>query len=115
MLENRALRRLFGPKRDEITGEWRKLHSEERNDLFSSPSTLRVIKSRRMRWAGRVARIGERKGVYRALVEKLEEKRQLRRPRHRRGNNIKTDLQEVGWGARTGLIWPRIDTGAGLL
>jgi len=68
VFENRVLRRLFGPKRDEVTGEWRKLHNEELNDLYSSPNIVRMIKSRRMRWAGHVARMGERRGVYRVLV-----------------------------------------------
>ena len=77
------LRRIFGPKRDEVTGEWRKLHSEELNDLYSSPNIVRVIKSRRMRWAGHVALMGERRGVFRALVGKSEGKRPLGRPRRR--------------------------------
>ena len=77
MFENRVLRRIFGPKRDEVTGEWRKLHNEELNDLYSSPNIVRVIKSRRMRWAGHVARMGERRGV---LVGKLEGKRPLGDP-----------------------------------
>ena len=68
MCENRVLRRIFGPKRDEVTGEWRKLRNEELNDPCSSPNTARVIKSRKIRWAGHVARMGERKGVYRVLV-----------------------------------------------
>ena len=75
--------RIFGPKRDEVTGEWRKLHNEERNDMYSSPTSVRAIKSRRMRWAGHVAHMGERRGVYRVLVGKLEGKRPLGRPRHR--------------------------------
>ena len=74
MFENRVLRRTFGPKRDEVTGEWRKLHNEELNDLYCSPNIVRVIKSRRMRWAGHVARMWERRGVYRILVVKPEEK-----------------------------------------
>jgi len=77
------LRRIFEPKRDEVTGEWRKLHNEELNDLYSSPNIVRVIKSRRMRWAGHVARMGDRKGVYRVLVGKPEGKRPLWRPRCR--------------------------------
>ena len=77
VFENRVLRRIFGPKRDEVTGEWRKLHNEELNDLYSSPNIVRVIKSRRMRWAGHVARMGERRGV---LVGKLEGKRPLGDP-----------------------------------
>jgi hypothetical protein len=74
-----VLRRIFGPKREEVTGEWRKLHKEELNDMNSSSNTIRVIKSRRMRWAGHVARMGERRGVYRVLVGNLEGKRQLGR------------------------------------
>jgi len=81
--ENRVLRRLFGRKRDEVTGEWGKLHNEELNDLYSSPSIVRLIKSRRMRWAGHVAPIGERKGIYRVLVGKPEGKRVLGRPKLR--------------------------------
>ena len=79
LFENRVLRRIFGPKRDEVTGEWRKLHNEELNDLYCSPNCVWVIKSR-MRWAGHVARMGERRGVYRVLVGKLERKRRLGRP-----------------------------------
>jgi len=74
VFENRVLRRIFGPKRDEVTGKWRKLHNEELNDLYSSPSIVRVIKWRRMRWAGHVARMRERRGIYRVLVGKLEGK-----------------------------------------
>ena len=92
------LRKLFGPKRDEVTNEWRKLHKEELNDLYSSPYIVRVIKSRRMRLAGHVARMGERKGVYRVLVGKSEGKRPLGRSRRRWEDNIKMDLQEVGGG-----------------
>jgi hypothetical protein len=93
--ENRVLRRIFGPKRDKVTGEWRTLHNDELNDLYSSPSIFRVIESRRMRWAGHVARMGERKGVYRVLVGKPEGKRPLGRPRRRWKDNIKMYLQEV--------------------
>jgi len=78
--ENRVLRRLFGPKRDEVTGEWRKLHNDELNDLYSSPNIVRVIKSRRMRWAGHVAPMGERRGIYRVLVGKLRERDHLEDP-----------------------------------
>ena len=91
------LRRVFGPKRDDITGERRKLHNEELSDLYSLPNIARVVKSRRMRWAGHVARMGEGKGVYRVLVGKPEGKRPLR-PRHRWEDNIKMDLQKVGGG-----------------
>jgi len=100
--ENRVLRRIFGPKRDEVTREWRKLHNEELNDPYFSPSIVWVIKSRRMRRAGHVARMGERRGVYRVLVGKPEGKRPLGRPRRRWEDNIKMGLQEVGCG---GVDW----------
>ena len=96
MFENRVLRRIFGPKRDEVTGEWRKLHIEEFNDLYFSPNIVWEIKSRRMRWVGHVAHMGERRGVYRALVVKSEGERPLGRNRHRQKDNIKMDFQEVG-------------------
>jgi len=98
---------MFGPRRDEVTGEWGRLHNEELHDLYSSPNIVRVIKSRRMRWAGHVARMGEERGFCRALVGKLEGKRPLGRPRRRWVNNIRMDLQEVGiW---TGLDWTGLD------
>ena len=75
-----VLRRISGPRREEVTGEWKRLHNEELNELYSSPNIVRVIKSRRMRWAGHVARMGEARGVYRVLVEKPEGKRPLGRP-----------------------------------
>ena len=96
------MRRIFGSWRDEVTGEWRKLHNEELNDLYSSPNTDRVIKVRRMRWAGHVARIGKRRVVYRVLVGKPGGKRPLGRPRHTWEDNIKMDLLEVGCG---GMDW----------
>jgi len=102
VFENRVLRRVFGPKRDEVTGEWRKLHNEELNDLYCSPNIFPVIQSRRMRWVVHVARMGERRGVYRVLVGKPEGKRPLGRHRRRWEDNIKTDLQEVGCG---GMDW----------
>jgi hypothetical protein len=102
LFENRVLRRIFGPKRDEVTEEWRKVHNEELNDLYCSPNIGRVIKSRRMRWAGHVARMGEGRGVYRVLVGKPEGKRPLERPKRRLEDNIKMDLQEVGCG---GMDW----------
>ena len=89
-------------KRDEVTGEWRKLHNEELNDLYCSPNIVRVIKSRRMRWVGHVACMGERRGVYRVLVGKSEGNRPLVRPRRRWEDNIKMDLQEVGC---SGMDW----------
>ena len=95
VFENRVLRRIFGPKTDEVTREWRKLYNEERNDVYSSHNIFRMIKSRRMRWAGLVARMGERNGVYRVLVGKPEGKGSLGRSRHRLEGNIKMSLQEV--------------------
>jgi hypothetical protein len=81
VFENRVLRRIFGPKRDEVTGEWRKLHNEELHDLYSSQSIIRIIKARRMRWMGYVARMGEKRNAYRLLVGKPEGRRPLGRPR----------------------------------
>jgi len=95
MFENRVLR-VFGPKRDEVTGEWRKLHNEELRDLYSLPNIVRVVKLRRMRWAGHVAYMGEGRVVHRVLVGKPEGKRPLETPRHRWEDNIKMDLREVG-------------------
>jgi hypothetical protein len=91
VFENRVLRRIFGPKRDVVTGDWRKLHKEELHNLYSSPN--RMIKSRRMRWAGHVARMGEKRNAYRILVGKPEGKRQLGRPKRRWVDNIKIDLR----------------------
>ena len=102
MFDNRVPRRIFRPKMDEVTGEWRRLHSEELHDLYSSPNITWVIKSRRMRWVGHIACMGERRGVYRVLVGKPEAKRLLGKPRHRWQDIIKIDLQEVGW---VGLDW----------
>jgi len=96
VLENMVLRRIFGPRRDEVTGEWRRMHNEGLNDLYCSPNFARVIKSRRMRWAGHVARMGEERGVYRVLVGKPEGRRPMGRPRRRWVDNIRMDLQEVG-------------------
>jgi hypothetical protein len=94
--ENRVLRRIFGPKRDGATGRWRKLHNEELHNLYSSPSIIRIIKSKGMRWAGHVARMGEKRNVYRLLVGKPEGKRPLGRPRRGWIDNIKLDLLEIG-------------------
>jgi hypothetical protein len=88
VFENRVLRRIFGPKRDEATGDWRRLHNEELNDFYSSPNIIRVIKSRKLRWAGHAARMGEERDAYRILVG---------RPRRRWEDNIKMDIREVGW------------------
>ena len=97
VFENMVLRRIFGPRRDKVKGEWRRLNNEELNDWYSSPNVVRVIKSRRMRWAGHVACMGEERGVYGVLLGKLEGKRPLGRPRHR-WVDIRMDLQEVGCG-----------------
>jgi hypothetical protein len=95
VFENRVLRRIFGPKREE-DGSWRKLHNDELHDLYSLPNIVMVIKSRRMRWAGHVACMEEGRGVYRVLVGRPEGKRPLGRPRHMWEDNIKMDLREIG-------------------
>jgi hypothetical protein len=95
---NRVLMRIFGPKRDEVTGKWRKLHNKELRDLCSSPNIIRIIKLRRMRWAGHVVRIDEKRNAYRLCVGKPEGKGTLGRPRRRWVDNVKMDLGEVGWG-----------------
>jgi hypothetical protein len=92
VFENRVLKRIFGPKKDEVTGGWRKVHNEELHNLYSSPSIMRLIKSRRMRWAGHVARKGDKRNTYRILVGNPEGKRPLGRPRCRWVDNIKMDL-----------------------
>jgi hypothetical protein len=94
------LKRIFGPKRDEVTGGWRKLHNKELHNLYYLPSIIRSIKSRRMRWTGHVARVVENMNAYSALMGKPEGERQLERPRHRWEDNIKMDLREMGWGGR---------------
>jgi hypothetical protein len=105
VFENRVLRRIFGPNRDEVTWEWRRLHNEELNDLYSSPNIIWVIKWRRMRWTGHVARMEEKRGAYRILVGRHEGRRPLGRPRRRWEDIIKRDLQEVGWG----MDWIELD------
>jgi hypothetical protein len=97
VFENKVLKRIFGPKRDEVTGELRKLHNEELHDLYSAPSIIRIMKARRMRWAGHVARMREKRNAYRLLVGKLQGRRPLGRPRRRWLDNIRMDLVEVGW------------------
>jgi hypothetical protein len=115
VFENKVLRRISGPKRDEATGEGRRQHNGQLNDLYSSPNIIRVTKSRRMRWVGHVACMEEKRGAYRILVGRPEGRRTLGRPRCRWEENIKMDLQDVEWGAWTGLSWLRTGTGGGLL
>jgi hypothetical protein len=98
VFENRVLRTIFGPKRDEAIGDWRRLHNEELNDLYSSANIIRVIKSRRMRWAGHVARMGEKRDAYRILLGRPEGRRPLGRPRRRWEGNIKMDLKKWDGG-----------------
>jgi hypothetical protein len=100
VFENRVLRRIFGPKRDEVTGGWTKLHNEELHGLYSSPSIIRVIKARRMRWTGHVARMGEVRGAYNILVGRPEG-----RPRRRWKDNIKVDLREIRFGDVDWIHW----------
>jgi len=109
VFENMVLRRIFGPRGEEITGEWRRLHNDELNDSYSSPNIVRVIKSRRMRWTGHVARMGEESGVYRVLLGKPERRRPLGIPRRRWVDNIRMGLQEVGCGYMD-WIWLAQDT-----
>jgi hypothetical protein len=103
LFENRVLRRVFGAKRHDVTGKWRKLHEEELHDLYSSPNIVQVIKSKQMRWMEHVAQMGEERGVYRVLAGKPEGKRPLGKPRNR-WEDIRMDIQEVGCGGY-GLDW----------
>jgi hypothetical protein len=102
VFENRVLRRILGSKRDEVMGDWRKMHNEELHNLYSSPYIIRMITPRRMRRAGHVARIVEKRNKYRILVGKPRGNGPLGRPRHRWVDNIKMDLKEIGWG---GMDW----------
>jgi hypothetical protein len=115
VFENRVLRRIFGPKRDEVTGEYRKMHHGELHNLYSSLVIIRQIKSRRMSWAGHAACMGEGRKVYKVLGGKPEGKSPLGRQRHRWEDGIKTDLREIGWDVWSGLNWLRIGTVGGLL
>jgi hypothetical protein len=99
VFENGVLRRIFGPKRDEVTGERRKLHNEKLHNLYSSPNMIRQTKSRRTKWAGHVAGMGEERKLYKVLVEKPEGKRPLGKPRRRREDGIRIDLSEIGSGS----------------
>jgi hypothetical protein len=107
VFENRVLRRIFGPKRDEVTGEWRKLHNEELNYLYSTSNLVRVINIEK-RWAGYVARMGEGRGMYRVLVGKPDRTRPLERPRRRWEDNIRRIFRKRGMGVLTGLSLLRI-------
>jgi hypothetical protein len=115
VFENRVLRRMFGLKKDEATGGWRELHNEELRDLYSSPIIIRIIKSRRMRWARHVARMGEKRNEYRLVSGKPEGRRPLGRLRRRCVDNIKTDLGEIEWGGEDWFFWLRIKTDRELL
>jgi hypothetical protein len=110
VLENRVLRRILGPKRNEMTGGWRKLHNEELHGLYSSPSIFRVIKARRMRWAGHVVR-----GAYNILVGRPEGRRPLGRHRRRWEGNIKMNRKETGFWDVDWIHWAQVGTGGGLL
>jgi hypothetical protein len=105
VFENRVLRRIFGPKRDEVMGEWRKLHNVELHNLYSSPDIIRQVKSRRLRWAGHVTCMGEEREVYKVLVGKPEGKRPLGRPRRKWEDGMRMDLREIGLG---GVDWIRL-------
>jgi hypothetical protein len=98
VFESRVLRRIFGPKRDQATGELRKLHNKGLHDLYSTPSIIRIIKTKRMRWAGHVVRMGETRNAYMLLVGKPEGRMPLGRPRRRWLDNIRMDLVEMRWG-----------------
>jgi hypothetical protein len=115
VFENRELRRIFGPKCDEVKGERRKLHNKDVNDLYALPNIIRVIKSRRTIWTRYTAQKWEKRGAYKNLVGKPEGKRPIGRRRRKGQDNIKMDLQEMGWGAWTELICLRIWTRGGLL
>jgi len=115
VFENRVLRKVFGPNTKEVTGEWRRLHNEQLNDLYSLPNIIRGDQFEKNEMGGVCSPYGERRGAYRVLVGKLEGKRSLGRPRHRWEDNIKMHLQDVEWGAWTGSIWLMIGTGGGLL
>jgi hypothetical protein len=115
VFENRVLRRIFGPKREEVTGEWRKLHRGELHNLYSSPDIIRQIKSRRMRSVGHVARTEEERSMYRVWTGKPEGKDPLERPRRRWEDGIKMDLRDIGGGGVwSGFTWLRVGTSGGL-
>jgi hypothetical protein len=114
MFEKRVLRRIFGPKKEEVTGGWRELHNEELHNLYSSPNIIRMIKAKKMKWAGYVARMGKKRNEYRILVGKLEGKRPLGRPSRRWVYNIKIHLTETAWDGMDWIILLRIGISGGL-
>jgi len=111
----RALRRVFGPKEEDVAGEWRRLHNEELHGLYASPNIIRVIKSRKIRWTGRVTRIGGMRNAYSIFFRKTEGKRLFERPRRRWEDSIKIDLREMGGKVWTGYVWLRVGTSSGLV
>jgi hypothetical protein len=115
VFENRVLWGIFGPKGDEITGEWRKLHNGELDNLYSSPDIIRQTKSRRMRWMEQVKHMGEDRKVYRVLVEMPEGKRPLERSRHGWEDGTRMDPGKIGWGVWNEFTWLRVRTSGGLL
>jgi hypothetical protein len=115
VFENRVLRRIFGPKRDEVTGDWGKLHNDKLHNLYSLSSIMRVTRSKRMRWERHVARMGEKRNACRILVGKPEGKKPIGRPRHRWVDNVKMDLRELGWCDMDWIDWVRIGTNGGPL
>jgi hypothetical protein len=114
-VENRVLRRICGPKREEVENGWRRLHNEELYNLYASPNIIWIIKSRRIILAGHVARMGEMIYAWNIFVGKPEVKRPLVRPKRRWEHDIRMDLREIGWKVWTGCIWLRIGTSGGLL
>jgi hypothetical protein len=110
VFENRVIRKITGPKRDEVTGKWRKLHNEEFHNLYSSPDIIRQIKSRRMKWEEHVARMGKERKVYKVLVGKAKGKRPLGRPMQRWEDGIRMDLRETGWRMWSRFSWLRTET-----
>ena len=111
VFENRVLRKIFGPKRDGVTGEWRKLHSEELLNVYYSPHIIRVTKSIRRGWARGVTRMGDRKCLYRFLLGRPEGRKPFGRPKHRWEDNIKMDLRELGWGGWIQFFWLMTEIG----
>jgi hypothetical protein len=115
VFESAVLRKVFEPKRNKVTGDWRRVHNEELHDLYTSPNIIQVIRSRRMSWMGHVACMGERSGAYSILVEQPEGRRPLGRQRHRGKANVKMDFKDTVWGAWTGFMWLMIYTSGRLL